>query len=628
MGCICSKGAAEEGEDTSFHRQKGNEYWNKSSSVQLIAPNKDDFSHKAVDGSSGGARRASGLIVPIDDSHDGKTVIVERPSRSSHRGRRVSDNGKGGGLIISNVPRSAEAELIAAGWPYWLTSVAGEAIKGWVPRRADSFEKLDKIGQGTYSIVYKARDLETGQIVAMKKVRFANMDPESVRFMAREINILRKLDHPNVMKLQCLVTSKLSGSLHLVFEYMEHDLSGLALRPGVKFTEPEIKCFMKQLLCGLEHCHSRGILHRDIKGSNLLVNNDGVLKIGDFGLASFYQPDQEQPLTSRVVTLWYRAPELLLGSTEYGPAIDLWSVGCILAELFVGKPIMPGRTEVEQMHKIFKLCGSPSEEFWETTKFPQATSYRPQHPYTRVLLETFKNLPPSSLALLDKLLSVEPERRCSASSTLMSEFFTTEPLPCHISSLPKYPPSKELDAKNRDEEARRKKAEAVKWRGHESVRRGPRDSKITPEFIASGHSSLSINTPVGFKKDSGRYDRGKRFSDSNSAIHPSVAATWNKNESSSRSNVGEVKASRSNNVLGDYLSSSSQRENVPSRQPAPTYMRKKNRMHYSGPLMPPGGNIEDMMKDHERQIQEAVRKSRLVKTATKKNKDISVRACA
>ncbi|XP_010478807.1 PREDICTED: probable serine/threonine-protein kinase At1g09600 isoform X2 [Camelina sativa] len=616
MGCICSKGAAEDEEDVAYQREKANEYWNKSSSVQLIAPlpsNKDDFSHKAVDGSSGGGRRASGLIVPIDDSHDGKTIIVERPSRSSNRGRRVSDNGKGGGLVISNVPRSAEAELIAAGWPYWLTSVAGEAIKGWVPRRADSFEKLDKIGQGTYSIVYKARDLETGKIVAMKKVRFANMDPESVRFMAREINILRKLDHPNVMKLQCLVTSKLSGSLHLVFEYMEHDLSGLALRPGVKFTEPEIKCYMKQLLYGLEHCHSRGILHRDIKGSNLLVNNDGVLKIGDFGLASFYHPDQDQPLTSRVVTLWYRAPELLLGSTAYGPAIDLWSVGCILAELFVGKPIMPGRTEVEQMHKIFKLCGSPSEEFWETTKFPQATSYKPQQPYTRVLLETFKNLPPSSLALLDKLLSVEPEKRWSASSTLLSEFFTTEPLPCHISSLPKYPPSKELDAKVRDEESKRKKAEAVKWRGHESVRRGSRDSKVTPDFIASGHSNVSINTPA-FKKE-------KRFSGTNSVIHPS-----------SRSNVGEVKASRSNNVpvtMEDYLASSSQKENVVSKQqPTKTYMRKKNRMHYSGPLMPPGGNIEDMMKDHERRIQEAVRKSRLEKTATKKKKDFSVKACA
>ena len=108
----------------------------------------------------------------------------------------------------------------------------------------------------------------------------------------------------------------------------------------------QIKCYMQQLLQGLEHCHSRGVLHRDIKGSNLLVNNNGVLKVGDFGLATFLKPDKKQPLTSRVVTLWYRAPELLLGSTSYGIAVDMWSVGCIIAELFVGKPIMPGSTEV------------------------------------------------------------------------------------------------------------------------------------------------------------------------------------------------------------------------------------------------------------------------------------------
>ena len=108
----------------------------------------------------------------------------------------------------------------------------------------------------------------------------------------------------------------------------------------------QVKCFMKQLLSGLEHCHNHGVLHRDIKGSNLLINNEGILKIADFGLATFFDPDRRQPMTSRVVTLWYRPPELLLGATYYGVGVDLWSAGCILAELLAGKPIMPGRTEV------------------------------------------------------------------------------------------------------------------------------------------------------------------------------------------------------------------------------------------------------------------------------------------
>lgn len=118
----------------------------------------------------------------------------------------------------------------------------------------------------------------------------------------------------------------------------------------------QIKCYMQQLLRGLEHCHSRGVLHRDIKGSNILIDNDGVLKIGDFGLATSF--DQNQPMTSRVVTLWYRAPELLLGATEYGAAIDLWSTGCILAEMFAGKPIMPGRTEVLSLISVLTFHGS------------------------------------------------------------------------------------------------------------------------------------------------------------------------------------------------------------------------------------------------------------------------------
>ncbi|ONM39551.1 hypothetical protein ZEAMMB73_Zm00001d043979 [Zea mays] len=138
----------------------------------------------------------------------------------------------------------------------------------------------------------------------------------------------------------------MSSSLYLVFEYMEHDLAGLPATPGLKFSEPQVKCYMQQLLCGLDHCHNRGVLHQDIKGANLLLDNNGILKIADFGLATFFNPKQKQHLTSHVVTLWYRPPELLLGATNYGVVVDLSSVGCILVESLSGKHIMPGRIEV------------------------------------------------------------------------------------------------------------------------------------------------------------------------------------------------------------------------------------------------------------------------------------------
>ncbi|TKY73351.1 serine/threonine-protein kinase [Spatholobus suberectus] len=269
--------------------------------------------------------------------------------------------------------------------------------------------------------------------------------------MAREIMILRRLDHPNTIKLEGLITSRLSCSIYLVFEYMEHDITGLLSSPDVEFTEPQIKCYLKQLLAGLEHCHLRGVMHRDIKGSNLLVNNEGVLKVADFGLANYVNSGHRQPLTSRVVTLWYRPPELLLGSTDYGPAVDLWSVGCVFAEVLVGKPILQGRTEVEQLHKIFKLCGSPPDEYWKKTRLPHATLFKPQQPYDSCLRQSFKDLPATSVNLLQTLLSVEPYKRGTATSALSSEYFKTKPYACEPSSLPIYPPSKEIDAKHREE---------------------------------------------------------------------------------------------------------------------------------------------------------------------------------
>ncbi|XP_028059085.1 protein IMPAIRED IN BABA-INDUCED STERILITY 1-like, partial [Camellia sinensis] len=156
---------------------------------------------------------------------------------------RVSSNGGGGESLsfrLGNLQKYVEGEQVAAGWPAWLSAVAGEAIYGWVPLSADSFEKLEKVGQGTYSSVFHARNLETGRIVALKKVRFDNFEPESVRFMAREIMILRRLDHPNIIKMEGLITSRLSCSIYLVFEYMEHDISGLLSSPDIKLSEAQV----------------------------------------------------------------------------------------------------------------------------------------------------------------------------------------------------------------------------------------------------------------------------------------------------------------------------------------------------------------------------------------------------
>ncbi|KAM7272879.1 hypothetical protein ACFE04_027543 [Oxalis oulophora] len=435
-------------------------------------------------------RRNSGDSSTVTESTVNREVTNSNSSKKKKR-RATADFPASTAAIERRRARPELCLTTEKGWPSWLMAVAGDAIGDWTPRRANTFEKLDKIGQGTYSNVYKARDLITGKIVALKKVRFDNLEPESVKFMAREILVLRKLDHPNVIKLEGLVTSRMSCSLYLVFEYMEHDLAGLAACQGVKFTEPQVKCYMKQLLSGLEHCHTNGVLHRDIKGSNLLIDNEGVLKIADFGLATFFDPEHNQPMTSRVVTLWYRPPELLLGATLYNVGVDLWSAGCILAELLAGKPVMPGRTEVEQLHKIFKLCGSPSDEYWKKHKLPNATLFKPQHPYKRCITETFKDFPPSSLPLVETLLAIDPDDRGTATG-----FFTSEPHPCEPSSLPKYPPSKEMDVKLRDEESRRQRGLSGKAHPADGARRTrgrDRASRAVPAPEANAENQANLD---------------------------------------------------------------------------------------------------------------------------------------
>ncbi|KAM7276160.1 hypothetical protein ACFE04_018026 [Oxalis oulophora] len=534
MGCMSSKSVIREGSvDTSRISQT------KRNEVVVSKSNSDSKAVKAMLD-----KRVNG---DDDDQIERKAAkivdqFVARKNVEKNGFTVVNHQGS------ESIPKTVEVELKTAGWPSWLVSVAGEALKGWAPRRASSFKLLEKIGQGTYSTVHRACDITNNKIVALKKVRFDKHDLDSIRFMAREILILRRLDHPNIIKLEGLITSPESSSVYLVFEYMEHDLVGLLSLPGIKFTEPQIKCYMQQLLSGLDHCHSRGVLHRDIKGSNLLVDSNGILKIADFGLASFFDPHHNTPLTSRVVTLWYRPPELLLGASHYGVAVDLWSTGCILGELYAGQPILPGKTEVEQIHKIFKLCGSPSNDYWMKLKLRNSTAFKPVLPYRRCLAETYKYFPAPALNLLERLLSMDPADRGTAALALESDLFTKNPLACDPSSLPKYPPCKEIDAKLR-EEARRARAEGCGDQKVGRENRGQREPQV-------------IHAPIGNIS--------------------SAAFLQNERHSNTRSRSQMLNSLKVEPNSGSLIDPPNRFQAVKVNQDLPEHQRKK--ASYSGPL--------------------------------------------
>eukprot|EP00257_Ricinus_communis_P014519 XP_015572216.1 cyclin-dependent kinase G-2 isoform X2 [Ricinus communis] len=230
-------------------------------------------------------------------------------------------------------------------------------------RSVDEFERLNKIDEGTYGVVYRAKDKKTGEIVALKKVK---MEKEREGFpltSLREINILLSFHHPSIVDVKEVVVGSNLDSIFMVMEYMEHDLKGLMESMKQPFSQSEVKCLMLQLLEGVKYLHDNWVLHRDLKTSNLLLNNRGELKICDFGLARQYGSPLK-PYTHLVVTLWYRAPELLLGAKQYSTAIDMWSLGCIMAELLSKEPLFNGKTEFDQLDKIFRILGTPNETIW------------------------------------------------------------------------------------------------------------------------------------------------------------------------------------------------------------------------------------------------------------------------
>uniref|UniRef100_A0A2K5QZH7 Cyclin-dependent kinase 12 n=1 Tax=Cebus imitator TaxID=2715852 RepID=A0A2K5QZH7_CEBIM len=316
-----------------------------------------------------------------------------------------------------------------------------------------------------------------GELVALKKVRLDNEKEGFPITAIREIKILRQLIHRSVVNMKEIVTDKQDaldfkkdkGAFYLVFEYMDHDLMGLLESGLVHFSEDHIKSFMKQLMEGLDYCHKKNFLHRDIKCSNILLNNSGQIKLADFGLARLYNSEESRPYTNKVITLWYRPPELLLGEERYTPAIDVWSCGCILGELFTKKPIFQANLELAQLELISRLCGSPCPAVWpDVIKLPYFNTMKPKKQYRRRLREEF------SFHCLPILIL------CSSIHSLLHSH-TYFPFALSFSSLPHWQDCHELWSKKR----RRQRQSGV-------VVEEPPPSKTSRKETTSGTSAEPV----------------------------------------------------------------------------------------------------------------------------------------
>ncbi|KAF2852796.1 kinase-like protein [Plenodomus tracheiphilus IPT5] len=334
---------------------------------------------------------------------------------------------------------------------------------GWSPcRHTSNFETLNHIEEGSYGWVSRARSITTGEIVALKKVKMDyNQDGFPISAL-REISILQKARHANIVDLKEILAGDDPQECTLVMEFLEHDLKTLQEDMSEPFLASEVKTLLKQLTGAVGFLHENFILHRDLKTSNILLNNRGHLKLADFGMAR-YIPPPSAPLTQLVVTLWYRAPELLLGTTTYDTSIDMWSLGCIFGELCIKEPLLPGKNEVDQLSLIFSLVGLPSEKTWPAFyRLPNARSLklpreqtRPNPGFNRA---KFPFLTASGIELLSTLLSLNPNHRPSAKEVLAHPYFREQPKPKPEEMFPTFP-------SKAGQERRRKKSPNAPKRG-------------------------------------------------------------------------------------------------------------------------------------------------------------------
>jgi cell division cycle 2-like protein len=309
-------------------------------------------------------------------------------------------------------------------------------------RTVDRFRKLNRIDEGTYGVVYRARDLETEEVIALKQLKLsaAKSDDGFPVPSLREVFILSKLDHINVVSLLEVVVGHTPLHIFMVMEYAEHELRALLERHT--FSVAEAKCLIKQLLSGVAHLHERWVIHRDLKTSNILLTNSGVLKVADFGLARHFG-DPLRPMTKNVITMWYRAPELLMGQRQYTTAVDVWSTGCVFAEIFLRKPVFAGKSELHQLTLIYELTGVPTEDSWPGYEsLPNRKNFLLKQSLPR--WRTVFPEPPESLVsnmgleLLRRLLTCCPERRVTAEASIEDPYFWERPYALDLAMMPTY----------------------------------------------------------------------------------------------------------------------------------------------------------------------------------------------
>ncbi|KAJ3853672.1 kinase-like domain-containing protein [Lentinula lateritia] len=334
------------------------------------------------------------------------------------------------------------------------------------------YEATTKLGEGTFGEVHKAIQKATNRVVALKRILMHNEKEGMPVTALREIIILKALRHECIIEIldmfvvhSALRTENEPMSVYMVFPYMDHDLAGLLENERVKLQPSQIKLYMKQLLEGTEYMHRNNILHRDMKAANLLISNTGSLRIADFGLARAFDAEEykgapyttfdgrerrERKYTNCVVTRWYRPPELLLGARNYGGEVDIWGIGCVFGEMFSRRPILPGNSDVDQLDRIWGLCGTPNQHTWPNyDKLPGCDGMKRFTATTsRRIKQLYESIGPETVDLLDQLLICNPKERITASQALEHDYFWTDPLPADPKTLPAYEASHEFDKRS------------------------------------------------------------------------------------------------------------------------------------------------------------------------------------